>query len=526
MASMMRESSPPETMRASGRRSSPGFGETKNSARRCRCAVQAASGSGARRTGPRSACCSIASSREQPPRAPCEAPRRPRGARSRQRLGGRQVARRAPPRARARARRCARRPARSSSQLAPQRVAPRDDVGQRRPVLPLQPLEQRQPILDLLQPRRRRLDAVGVAAQEDREILELRLDAVARVQVRLELRIERRQLADAAPDAAERREHRVVALVQRRVALGAQPLDALGVRQHLPRARASSSSSPGRLERRPIELGELERRPDPGARRGRDRGAASARELVPMRAQRVEGRGDRREQARRAPPKASSTPRCVDGSSSVWCSCWPCSSMSRDDRSFSAPAVASAPLMNARLRPCAVISRRTSSSSPPLSKIASIARGVLAGADEVARRAAAEQQADRLDEDRLAGPGLAGQDVEAGLELDLDRVDDREMLDAEEAEHAEKRENSNRNIGLTAVSRHDTVLHILVRGSAPARCPSGAQLCRGGPFAHAWKPAARPAAAGAGLVLRPTGSSTGILGLHRQLEPRFASRSR
>ena len=31
-ASMIRESSPPETMRASGRRSSPGFGETKNSA--------------------------------------------------------------------------------------------------------------------------------------------------------------------------------------------------------------------------------------------------------------------------------------------------------------------------------------------------------------------------------------------------------------------------------------------------------------------------------------------------------------
>ena len=32
MASMIRDSSPPETMRASGRRSSPGLGETKNSA--------------------------------------------------------------------------------------------------------------------------------------------------------------------------------------------------------------------------------------------------------------------------------------------------------------------------------------------------------------------------------------------------------------------------------------------------------------------------------------------------------------
>ncbi len=66
------------------------------------------------------------------------------------------------------------------------------------------------------------------------KILELRLDAVARVEVRLELRVERRQLPDAPPDAAERRENRAVALVERRVALGAEPLDALGVREHLP----------------------------------------------------------------------------------------------------------------------------------------------------------------------------------------------------------------------------------------------------------------------------------------------------
>ena len=109
------------------------------------------------------------------------------------------------------------------------------------------------------------------------------------------------------------------------------------------------------------------------------------------------------------------------------------------------------PLMNARLRPCAVISRRTSSSSPPLSKIASMVADVFAGADEVARRAAAEEQADRFDEDRLAGPGFAGQDVQAGVELDLDRVDDREALDARKRS-MRKSENSNRNIGLTAIS--------------------------------------------------------------------------
>ena len=67
-------------------------------------------------------------------------------------------------------------------------------------------------------------------------------------------------------------------------------------------------------------------------------------------------------------------------------------------------------------------------------------RGVFAGADEVAGRAPAEQQADRLDENGLAGAGFAGQDVQAGVELDLDRVDDREVPDAQEAKHAKERE--------------------------------------------------------------------------------------
>ena len=95
--------------------------------------------------------------------------------------------------------------------------------------------------------------------------------------------------------------------------------------------------------------------------------------------------------------------------------------------------------MNARLRPCAVISRRTISSSPPRSKMASIVAASSPGADEVGRRAAAEEQADRFDEDRLAGAGFAGEDVEAGLELDLDGVDDREVADAEEAKHRKAR---------------------------------------------------------------------------------------
>ncbi len=76
-------------------------------------------------------------------------------------------------------------PCSSSLDLDAQGLAALDDVGQRRPMFALQPLEQREPVFDLLQPGRRRLDAVGIAAQVQGEILELRLDAVARVEVRL-----------------------------------------------------------------------------------------------------------------------------------------------------------------------------------------------------------------------------------------------------------------------------------------------------------------------------------------------------
>jgi len=40
-----------------------------------------------------------------------------------------------------------------------------------------------------------------------------------------------------------------------------------------------------------------------------------------------------------------------------------------------------------------------------------------------------------IDQNRLAGTRLAGQDVEAGGEADLQLVDDREVLDAKSSEH-------------------------------------------------------------------------------------------
>ena len=62
-------------------------------------------------------------------------------------------------------------------------------------------------------------------------------------------------------------------------------------------------------------------------------------------------------------------------------------------------------------------------------------RGLLAGADEVGGGAAADEQPDGADEDRLARPGFAGQDVQARLELELEPVDDGEVADGQEAQH-------------------------------------------------------------------------------------------
>ena len=48
-----------------------------------------------------------------------------------------------------------------------------------------------------------------------------------------------------------------------------------------------------------------------------------------------------------------------------------------------------------------------------------------------------EQEAHGFDEYRLAGARLTRQDVQARVEFDLNRVDDREVLDAQEAKHGE-----------------------------------------------------------------------------------------
>ena len=57
--------------------------------------------------------------------------------------------------------------------LGGQRLAARDHLVQRRSVLALQAFEQRQAVLDFLQPSRRRVDAVAEIPQRERQVFEL-----------------------------------------------------------------------------------------------------------------------------------------------------------------------------------------------------------------------------------------------------------------------------------------------------------------------------------------------------------------
>src|SRR6476659_9935510 len=110
-----------------------------------------------------------------------------------------------------------------------QRASLLDHVLERRTVLPLEALEQREAIRDLLKACWRRIDAVSVTAQERRQLFELGLDAVARREVLRKLRVDRRELVDPLPHTAQTCEDRVVVLVQRCIALFAEALHALRI---------------------------------------------------------------------------------------------------------------------------------------------------------------------------------------------------------------------------------------------------------------------------------------------------------
>ena len=58
-----------------------------------------------------------------------------------------------------------------------------------------------------------------------------------------------------------------------------------------------------------------------------------------------------------------------------------------------------------------------------------------AGTDDVGTAAPAENQPQRIEQDRLARPGLAGQHVQPRVELQCQAVDDEKIADFETAQH-------------------------------------------------------------------------------------------
>ena len=114
-----------------------------------------------------------------------------------------------------------------------------------------------------------------------------------------------------------------------------------------------------------------------------------------------------------------------------------------------------APPTKARLPPSLLTVRRTINGSPgsgsmPCSSSSAIRRmtggqfdfgrnrgRVLTRADQAGVGPCAERQAHRVEQDRLAGPGLTGQHAKARLELELEPLDEHDIVDGELPQHGE-----------------------------------------------------------------------------------------
>ncbi len=76
--------------------------------------------------------------------------------------------------------------------------------------------------------------AAAYESQKEGEILELRFDRRAGVEIGTEPPVEGRQLADFLPDDAERGEDGLVSFIQRVVDVAAQSLQLVGIRENRP----------------------------------------------------------------------------------------------------------------------------------------------------------------------------------------------------------------------------------------------------------------------------------------------------
>ena len=241
-----------------------------------------------------------------------------------------------------------------------------------------------------------------------------------------------------------------------------------------PRALAPSSRRPALARRlwRGFQFGQVLGRTGSSAAGFPLRGAAG--QCAPRGPRRRSGRrcaGPARASARRSSrgrlaqrrslaAKASSRSSWWPRDSRAWCSCWPWISTIRAASSESCARVAGRPLIQARELPSALSTRRRlhwPSSSSSCSSQPGAGRGqggqvelgrqlgaVAAGAHQRAVGARAGQQHQRIDQQRLAGTGLAGDHGHAGTETDLGFLDHGEIAHVQRTEHAGTRRMTSR----------------------------------------------------------------------------------
>ena len=152
------------------------------------------------------------------------------------------------------------------------------------------------------------------------------------------------------------------------------------------------------------------------------------------------------------PPNASTRARCTLAAVSDWCACWPWRSTSCSPMSFNCASVAGAavdPRAASALRIQRAAQEQRTPSAEARSCSASHSRcrdarplehggelGSLGARPQLPQlEPIAEQEAERIEQDRLSRAGLAGQHREAGIELEVERFDDDEIADGQQAKH-------------------------------------------------------------------------------------------
>ena len=212
--------------------------------------------------------------------------------------------------------------------------------------------------------------------------------------------------------------------------------------------RGGAPAAPPAPGRRPRSRG-------PGTRAGRARARGRARRprarRAPPRARRRRSNASRYTASATtcaSPAKRSQKAVCVAAERRRCAWCWPWTSTRSAPSAASVDAVAICPPMRAEPLPSAatVRARTTSpSSAHPATSGPRLRTGVEPRLHACRRRARPHQRGRRPAADRegepdrhhgLAGAGLAGEDVEAGVELEVEVVDHPEAADVELPEHA------------------------------------------------------------------------------------------